>query len=562
MKQWRWAKHILLATAAGGAVLAGAAAQAAETVVLNFGPFSRQVDVEALSTWAEGGRMDPALASLLRRLSPEQQEVVRTSLSRSRPVAVVPLSQWFYDPMGERSLWFLGKFVQTEARLNGYQALRAAIIAAAAETGELSLLEVIRQFPTGTLNLDLRQVQTSLRQINQDTELTRTVLSALRQQSENLIAQQPPIDFAALPDLTQPGPYETTRLSWVMEDPSRDRRYPVELVMPQNLAVVGRSVPVVVISHGLGDRPESFLDIAAQVASHGFLVALPEHIGSNFTQQQALLSGRSRESFRASEFLDRPLDISALLDELERRNPDTFGGRLNVNRVALVGHSFGGYTVLALGGATVDFERLAQRCRPAANLLVDAALALECRALELAEQPEVRQRLGQAGVKDDRVAVVMAFAPVSNLFGPAGVADITVPTMLFGGAFDVLTPVVPQQVATFSWLTTGDRYLYLADNTSHSPGITRLTSDLVNLDQQIEKSLDEALGITRGVNGSLIIAFAQVYGAEQSAYAPFLTPAYVEAASADPFRVRLVNALPPEVTAQLEAWQGDIVANP
>lgn len=64
------------------------------------------------------------------------------------------------------------------------------------------------------------------------------------------------------------------------------------------------------------------------------------------------------------------------------------------------------------------------------------------------------------------------------------------------------------------------------------------------------------------MNGSLIIAFAQVYGAEQSAYAPFLTPAYVEAASADPFRVRLVNALPPEVTAQLEAWQGDIVANP
>lgn len=217
-------------------------------------------------------------------------------------------------------------------------------------------------------------------------------------------------------------------------------------------------------------------------------MALPEHIGSNFTQQQALLEGQSRESFRASEFLDRPLDISALLDELERRNPDTFGGRLNVNRVALVGHSFGGYTVLALGGATVDFERLAQRCRPAANLLVDAALALECRALELAEQPEVRQRLGQAGVKDDRVAVVMAFAPVSNLFGPAGVADITVPTMLFGGAFDVLTPVVPQQVATFSWLTTGDRYLYLADNTSHSPGITRLTSDLVNLDQQIEKA--------------------------------------------------------------------------
>lgn len=562
MKQWRWAKHVILSLAAASAVVAGATAQAAETVVLNFGPFSRQIEVEALSTWADGGEIDPALASLLRRLNPDQQEALRTSLTRSRPVSVVPLSQWFHDPMGERSLWFLGKFVQTQARLNGYQALRAAIIAAAAETGELSLLEVIRQFPTGTLNLDLQQVQTSLRQINQDTELTRTVVSALRQQSETAIAQQPPLNLAALPDLTQPGPYETTRLSWVMEDPSRDRRYPVELVMPENLAAVGRSVPVVVISHGLGDRPESFLDIAAQVASHGFLVALPEHIGSSLTQQQAMLNGRSRESFRAAEFLDRPLDITTLLDELERRNPDTFGGRLNVDRVVAVGHSFGGYTVLALGGATVDFERLAQRCRPDVNLLVDAALALECRALELIDQPEALQRLGQAGVKDDRVAVVMAFAPVSNLFGPAGVANISVPTMLFSGAFDVLTPVVPQQVATFSWLTTGDRYLYLADNTSHSPGLTRLTSDLVNLDQQIEKSLDEALGMTRGVNSALIIAFAQVYAAEQSAYAPFLTAAYVEATSVDPFRVHLVQGLPPAITTQLDAWQGDTIANP
>lgn len=554
MKQWRWTKQVLPAMAAGVAVLAAAAAQAADTMVLNFGPFSRQIEVEALATWAEGGEMDASLASLLRRLNPEQQEALRTSLTRSRSAPLVPITQWFYDPMGERSLWFLGKFVQTEARLNGHQALRAAIITAAAETGELSLLEVIRQFPTGALHLDLRQVQTSLRQINQETEITREVLMALRQQSESVAVQQPRFDLAALPDLTQPGPYGTTRRTWMMDDPSRDRRYPVELVMPDNLAAVGRSIPVVVISHGLGDQPASFFDIAAQVASYGFLVALPEHVGSNFTQQRAMLEGQAPENFLASEFLDRPLDVSVLLDELERRNQGSFEGRLNVNRVAMVGHSFGGYTVLALGGATLDFDWLAQRCDPTANLLVDAALALECRALELADQPEVVQRLAQAGVKDDRVAVVMAFAPVSNLFGPQGVGQISVPTMLFGGAFDVLTPVVPQQVATFSWLTTGDRYLYLADNTSHSPGITRLTSDLLNLNQRVEQSLDEALDSLRGVNGALIIAFAQVYAAEQSAYAPFLTPAYVEAVSADPFRVHLVTTLPPAVMT----WLGEL----
>jgi predicted dienelactone hydrolase len=540
----------MLAATAGVGMGGPAAALAAETVVLELGPFSRSVPVSALVEFAEGNEVNPDLAPLLRRLSPDQKEGFREGLNASREVDLIRLSQSFYDPMGERSLLFLGKVVRTDARLNGQQAIRSALIAAAAEDGTLSFLDVIRHFPTGTLRLDLAQLLRNAQQTLDEAETTQVVLEAVRAQSRQAAAQQP-IDLSRLPDLTQPGPHGSRQISLSLTDPSRNRTYPVEVVVPQDLASLPGPIPVLVLSHGLGDRPQSFLDIATHAASYGFVVALPEHIGSNYAQQQAMLSGLARESFSPKEFLDRPLDISFVLDELSRRNASDFGGRLALDRVVVAGHSFGGYTALALAGATIDFERLAQRCGLDTNLLADAALLLECRALELQSQPDVVQQLGETGVQDDRVALVMAFATVSNLFGPRGMAAIQRPVVISGGALDVVAPVVPQQVEAFGWLTTSDRYLYLADNTSHGPELTRSLSQLLDFDQDLEQSIDEALGITRGVNRSLIVAFTQVYAAGNQAYAPFLQASYVEAVSADPFRRHQVRTLPPSVEALL-----------
>jgi len=545
----------------GGAGLAVAAtlglggsrsAQAAETVVLEFGPFGRSVPVSALEAFAQGDPPSRELDPLLRRLTPDQQAGFRTGLNARREVELVPLSQWFYDPMGEQSLAFLGKVIRTDARLNGQRALRAALIRSAAEDSSVSLMGVIRHFPTQTINLDLAQLLRNAQQTLGEAEATQVVVEAVRAKSSQEAATQS-LDLTTLPDLTQPGPHGSRQISLQITDPARQRTYPVELVVPQDLARLPGPIPVVVISHGLGDSPQSFLDVAAHAASHGLLVAIPEHIGSNFVQQQAMLNGLAQESFLPQEFLDRPLDIRFLLDELSRRNGADFGGRLALDRVVVAGHSFGGYTALALAGATIDFERLAQRCDASANILADAALLLECRALALQSQPAVVEQLGETGVQDDRVALVMAFAPVSNLFAPQGMAAIQRPVMIVGGALDVVAPVVPQQVSAFHWLTTPDRYLYLADNTSHGPEFTRSISQLLDFDQDLAQGIDEALGITRGVNKSLVVAFTQVYAANRQEFRPFLQASYVEAVSADPFRLHLVRALPPGLEGVLDS---------
>jgi predicted dienelactone hydrolase len=540
----------LLALAA--IALAPLPARAADTVYLDLGLLGRSVPTESLAHFAETGEADAALAPFLRRLAPEQKAGVREALTFSRTVDLIHISQWFYSPIGEDLLRFAGELMQTEGQLNGQRAIRAALLAAAAEDGDISLLDVIEHFPTRELRLDLTQVLAVVRQVEAERSETLAVVETITQQSQ-ADAAAAPIDLAALPDLTQPGPYATRRVSLTLQDPSRSdgsrpaleghRTYPVELFLPENLAAVPGQLPIVVLSHGLGDSRTSFLDVE-RLATYGFVVALPEHIGSNASQKAALLSGLDHDLLHPREFLDRPLDISFLLDELERTNASQYQGKLNVQQVAVLGHSFGGYTALALAGATIDFEALAQDCTPEANILLNAAQLLECRALELRDDPAVVRQLGVEGVGDDRVKAVMAFAPVSHLFGPQGTGRIQVPTVILGGAFDMVTRVVPQQVTAFSWLTTPEKYLYLYENTSHTPELTRLVDSMFHVYRNFDQSVEEALELNRDTSKTLALAFVQVYLRGDRRYEPFLSSAYIEAVSQAPFRRHLVRELP------------------
>ncbi|MGF1458760.1 MAG: alpha/beta hydrolase [Leptolyngbyaceae cyanobacterium] len=363
---------------------------AAETVVFDFGPFSRSVAVDDLTAYAEQGDETSDLAQFLSRLSPERQADLRQALTAEREADVVALSRWYYAPMGERTLQFVGRLFPTGARLNGQMALRAAIISAAAEDGQTSALDIMRHYPTEVLRVDLPLLIRSTREVIAEADRALAVVEAVKQASQTAAAANPLPDLSGRPDLIQPGPYSVQQQDLTLQDAARgDRTYPATLFWPQRVDPAREPWPVLVLSHGLGDTRSSFFDIARHVASHGFAVALPDHVGSNLDYRQALFAGLTDEYFDARDFLNRPLDITFLLDELERLNATQYQGRLNLEQVAVAGHSFGEYTVLALGGATIDFARLTERCDPNANIVIDAAMVLECRALELQDDPAI-----------------------------------------------------------------------------------------------------------------------------------------------------------------------------
>lgn len=136
------------------ALLYPAATVAAEKVSLFYGPFEFSISASSLERFAREGTVDNELAAYAEYAKPEEMAKFRQILSDRLDLSVVPVSQFLYSSFGETSLRFLGELIQTEAHQNGFYALRASLILAAANPKGLTLLNVLRKFPTRTMRIN------------------------------------------------------------------------------------------------------------------------------------------------------------------------------------------------------------------------------------------------------------------------------------------------------------------------------------------------------------------------------------------------------------------------
>lgn len=110
--------------------------------------------------------------------------------------------------------------------------------------------------------------------------------------------------------------------------------------------------PVVVFSHAMYMCPTQSRYLMRALADAGYLVIAPRHSDSNCTLS---IPGFNRFGWKPSlwwsehDYRDRAQDITRLVEALP--HDERFRGRADIGRLALAGHSLGGYTVLGLGGA-------------------------------------------------------------------------------------------------------------------------------------------------------------------------------------------------------------------
>lgn len=125
------------------------------------GNIERSISVDSLEIYAKEGRITPELApyiGYIKKSSPDALARVRGLLSQRANLDVTTVDRLAYSPQGECLLAQANKAFHTGARLPAGQGLRGAAIVAAADQNEgLTLLNVIRRFPTPVLRVDLRQ---------------------------------------------------------------------------------------------------------------------------------------------------------------------------------------------------------------------------------------------------------------------------------------------------------------------------------------------------------------------------------------------------------------------
>ncbi|MEW6639415.1 MAG: alpha/beta fold hydrolase [Pseudomonadota bacterium] len=196
--------------------------------------------------------------------------------------------------------------------------------------------------------------------------------------------------------------------------------------------------PLILLSHGFGGTASDLAWLGAALAAHGFIAAAVNHPGNNGLEDKTV-EGASLMWLRA-------VDLSAVIDAL--RDDDIFGSRIDAARIGAAGHSFGGYTVIAIAGGRADPARLAAFCRsPAADALCatspDVADMRQQSRARLASDPDFQRRYGKAGnsYRDERVRAVLALAPGPvPVFIPESLGNIAIPVAIVAGSADEIAP--------------------------------------------------------------------------------------------------------------------------
>jgi predicted dienelactone hydrolase len=147
------------------------------------------------------------------------------------------------------------------------------------------------------------------------------------------------------------GPYRVLTIDQlVLHDAARNKDLPLKIYYPEGAG----PFPVIVFSHGLYGSKDAYWALAQYWASYGYACIHPSHADS---RQDSGYHGTLRQAIAdPGLWRSRPKDISFVIDSLaqiERLAP-TLKGKLDRSRIGVGGHSYGAYTAVAIGGATVQ----------------------------------------------------------------------------------------------------------------------------------------------------------------------------------------------------------------
>ncbi len=161
-------------------------------------------------------------------------------------------------------------------------------------------------------------------------------------------------------------------------DEVRSRPVPVKVYFVDTAS----AKPVVLFSHGLGGSRENSVYLAHHWARSGYVAVFMQHSGSDenvwkdVPLRERLAAIRNAASLQSSR--DRIADVSFVIDQLELWNQESqhpLKGKLDLDRIGMSGHSFGGRTTAAVMGQRFLFNRQFTEPRLDAFLIFSPAVS-------------------------------------------------------------------------------------------------------------------------------------------------------------------------------------------
>ncbi len=511
------------------------------------GPLIVSLSLDSLKLFAETGEITGDLKLFALFLDDQMMAQLRQGLQRRLPLDVLQTYKLSYSPLGRDAISQVGKLIKYTPDRNGFYGLRAALINAAAQSDAegWTILDAIAQFPTKTIEVNVPDLLELRKLLGIYAEYNQAAVDAIVTKAQTEAESQADLDLTNLSDLSQPGIYKFEEQTITVTNPalrqtdaglSVNYDFPVNVYLPQGLS---EAAPIIIMSHGFGAIKENFVFIAEHLASYGFVVLVPDHVGSDLSYRKSYLEGRLNTLLSPIEFLNRPQEISFLIDQLEKLvgSDSQWSKLLNLDQIGVLGYSLGGTTALSLAGAEIDHARLVKTCDQD-KVILNFSLYLQCRAQYL---PPQNFDLGDPRIK----AAISAHPLTSGIFGPEGMSEIGIPLMMTASSQDLVTPVVTEQIHPFVWMQSKPKYLAL-----FKPGTHFVIGEPID-DEASESVPSFLLGgnqeLGRQYFKGLNIAFFETYLRDRREFLPYLSSAYVQTISQEkPMNLEIIQSLTPK----------------
>lgn len=206
--------------------------------------------------------------------------------------------------------------------------------------------------------------------------------------------------------------------------------------------------PLIAFSPGMGASRMFTLYLLEHLASRGFVVIAPDHVGTRLVDQMTM----EPQAFAEQVFLvqaQRPLQLARAIDYAEALTAadGNLADMINLNKVALGGYSAGGWAAAALAGGQIDFSFVRDWCAQGtyASMIVSTVCGRSAQGSLDAEEQRLKQVAGvdaPAGsawspITEPDVDAVFVLAPGGMLtFGESGLQNVDVPTLILYGSAD------------------------------------------------------------------------------------------------------------------------------
>ena len=546
-------------------VLVPQSLRAAENLKFNYGLLGFSLAVESLELYAEKGEINSELNFYTKRLDDRTVKQLRRILQRRIKIDPILLYRLTRSPMIVDLIESLGEVATTHRDHNGFHAIRGSVVSTAIANQErgVTLIDVLKAFPGEDIWLDTAKLFELRDELTALVEYREAVRELVLEQAKQETAVGIANSFLPQKDLRTSGgisfTQQTIKINSRLADRSSGVRsrepFRIRLYVPQGL---DKPAPVALLSHGFGSEPKSFDYLGEHLASHGIAAVSIEHLGSDSDYELEILAGAKkrcrcikRRAIAPQEFVERPLDIHYVLDELEQRNQTdlTLKGKLDLEKVGAIGHSLGGYTALAVAGADINVDRLRKQC-PNKKINLNISLLMQCQAKDLT--------LGQQ-LADPRIDAAIAISPISSgILGEENLKNISIPTAIMSGSEDVIAPVVQEQIYPFTWLSAKDKYLAMmipGDHFSSSEPPRKKSKDPTIIEEFVltlkgtpsDKDTATHIG-KRLANGqpyikAFAVAFIKAHVEQDSEYLPYLTASYAQNISSDEIGFSVIQSL-------------------